>query len=153
MSEKEKIDHTTAIQIKQFEIIRSALVPVAPVKRYIPKLPNLHPEECLHTFLTRFRESMKAAQIPDIQLVSKLSDILACKVPKTFRTISDKSDDKSSFAAVQKKILASQHLMTESYRQRFLRVTPSSGHSVSNHVSCVKTIATTLTRLYFPTVL
>lgn len=56
-----KIDKETAVQLKHFETARLTVVRVAQDKKYIPRLPPLHPKECLHTFLGRFSVSMKAA--------------------------------------------------------------------------------------------
>lgn len=79
---------------------------------------------------------MKASQIPDIQWVARLRDILTGKVLKTFQDLSD--GVKASFAAVRDRLLGSQNLMAESYR-RFLHITPSADPSFAD-VSFIKTL-------------
>lgn len=80
---------------------------------------------------------MKASQIPDIQWVARLRDILTGKVLKTFQDLSD--GVKASFAAVRDRLLGSQNLMAESYR-RFLHITPSADPSFADYVSFIKTL-------------
>lgn len=71
-----KIDQEIVVKLRELENARPAVLPVAHEKRYIPKLPVLHPQKCLYTFLTRFHDSMQAAMIPEEQWASRLRDLL-----------------------------------------------------------------------------
>lgn len=108
-------------------------------KVYIPKLRNLHPKECLRTFffVAMYSDRIKDAQIPHIQLVARLRDILTGRVSKTFQ---DLSDDKVSFVKVRDNLLASQNRTLESYRQGFFHVASSPYHSFTGYVSCIKSL-------------
>lgn len=86
MLENANIDQETAVQLTQIETARPAVVLVAQEKRYIPKLPNLHPEKCLCTFLTRFSDNLKAAQITEIQWWLDYGTFSQVRCSKLFRT-------------------------------------------------------------------
>lgn len=71
--EKAKIEKEGRIRVCQIEAYRAAVatLPVTQTahndKRYIHKLPRYYESDSLYVFLSRFTDSMRAAEIPEIQ--------------------------------------------------------------------------------------
>lgn len=100
---------------------RPNVVPLAQEKKYIPSLTLLHPEEDV-IFLDRFCDSMAVTQIPNLQWVARLHDILKGKMLKTFQDLP--GEDKCFFKTVKAELLASLSLPAETYQLHFLKATP-----------------------------
>lgn len=109
--------------------------PAATDKKCIPRLPSFQADANLR-FLGRFRDSMTAAQIPPQQWVSRLRNILTGKVLRTFQDLSE--DDKMSYITVRDKLLMSQNLTAEHYRQQFLKAAPTPEQSFLDYVLSTK---------------
>lgn len=68
-------------------------------KKYNPRLPPYQDSDFLLIYFSRFVDSMRAAQIPTIQWISHLRDLLTGKLLKTFQDLPE--NNKLSFDTVK----------------------------------------------------
>lgn len=80
---------------------------------------------------------MRSVQVPEIQWISRLRDLLMGKLLKTFQDLSE--TDKLSFDTVKEKLMASQNIMAKHYRMEFLKPSPAPDRSFSDFISSLKT--------------
>lgn len=80
---------------------------------------------------------MRSVQVPEIQWISRLRDLLMGKLLKTFQDLSE--TDKLSFDTVKEKLMASQNIMTKHYRMEFSKPSPAPDRSFSDFISSLKT--------------
>lgn len=129
------------IKLRLSEIDANRQTPVVQTtafdKKYNPRLPHFQESDSLPIYLSRFFNSMKSAQVPEIQWIIRLRDLLTGKLLKAFRDLSE--TDKLSFETVKQKLMASQNLTAEHYRMEFSKASPALDRSFSDFITSLKT--------------